>query len=172
MARPLHLGPKPVPHPLADHRAEALPRCVATDIALLLERGRSQGPAAGLRQKFEYLWRSCSGVITAQSDLFRLTYATEVLKDDVWGSRGGEYKCVAHRGGTRRRTGERILGRKRGAEYCLYRRRYPAVIGSLWEKGDIAPFIRTMADYGLQASATDSTPLYHTVTLKPATGDR
>ncbi|MGU3416418.1 DUF2913 family protein [Enterobacteriaceae bacterium C34A] len=63
------------------------PWCVATDIALLLERGRSQGPAAGLRQKFDYLWRSCSGIITAQSDLFRLTYATEVLKDDVWGSR-------------------------------------------------------------------------------------
>jgi hypothetical protein len=35
----------------------------------------------------EALWRSCSGDIAAQSDLFRLTYATEVLKDDVWGSR-------------------------------------------------------------------------------------
>ncbi|SMG62005.1 Protein of unknown function, partial [Cedecea sp. NFIX57] len=31
--------------------------CVAPDIALLLERGRSQGPAASLRQKFDYLWR-------------------------------------------------------------------------------------------------------------------
>ncbi|SMG62007.1 hypothetical protein SAMN03159353_10965, partial [Cedecea sp. NFIX57] len=30
---------------------------------------------------------SCSGDIAAQSDLFRLTYATEVLKDDVWGSK-------------------------------------------------------------------------------------
>jgi hypothetical protein len=68
-------------------KQKRFPRCVATDIALLLERGRSQGPAAGLRQKFDYLWRSCSGDIATQSDLFRLTYATEVLKDDVWGSR-------------------------------------------------------------------------------------
>lgn len=36
---------------LATARKQKLfPRCVATDIALLLERGRSQGPAAGLRQ--------------------------------------------------------------------------------------------------------------------------
>ena len=46
-------------------KQKRFPRCVATDIALLLERDRSQGPAAGLRQKFDYLWRSCSGDIAA-----------------------------------------------------------------------------------------------------------
>lgn len=61
-------------------KQKRFPRSVAVDIALLLERG----PAGKLRQHLEYLWRSCSGNLAAQSDLFRLTYATETLKDRDW----------------------------------------------------------------------------------------
>ena len=53
---------------------------MAIDIQWLLERGRKHGPAGKLRQHLEYLFRSCSGNLTAQSDLFRLTYASETLK--------------------------------------------------------------------------------------------
>lgn len=147
-------------------------RCVAPDIALLLERGRSQGPAAGLRQKFDYLWRSCSGDIATQSDLFRLTYATEVLKDDVWGSRVVSAKEWG--------TGE-IPGFTQENGFWVEKEALNTAFtgdGTLLSPvpfrvtGDIAPFIRIMADYGLHACVTDSTPLYHAVTLKPGTGDR
>lgn len=37
-------------------------------------------------QHLEYLWRSCSGDLKAQSGLFRLTWATETLKDRGWDS--------------------------------------------------------------------------------------
>lgn len=60
------------------------PKSVAIDIRWLLERGRRHGAAARLRRHLEYLWHSCSGNIAGQSDLFRLTYATETLKQLGW----------------------------------------------------------------------------------------
>ncbi|WP_282677521.1 DUF2913 family protein [Serratia marcescens] len=65
-------------------KQKRFPRSVAMDICWLLERGRRHGAAAKLRQHLEYLWNSCTGNIGEQSDLFRLTYATETLKQLGW----------------------------------------------------------------------------------------
>lgn len=65
-------------------KQKRFPRSVAVDIAWLLERGRRHGAAAKLRQHLDYLWRSASGNLAEQSDLFRLTYVTETLKDSGW----------------------------------------------------------------------------------------
>jgi hypothetical protein len=35
----------------------------------------------------DYLWRSCSGELSEQNDLFRLTYALETAKDMLWNYR-------------------------------------------------------------------------------------
>ena len=67
-------------------KQKRFPKSVAVDIAWLLARGRKHGPAGRLVQHLEYLWRSCSGDLKAQSDLFRLTWATEALKDRGWDS--------------------------------------------------------------------------------------
>jgi hypothetical protein len=150
----------------------ASPGAWPPDIALLLERGRSQGPAAGLRQKFDYLWRSCSGDIAARSDLFRLTYATEVLKDDVWGSKvmgtkewlAGEIPDFAQKNGfwvEKEALNTAFTGDGTLQSPVPFR-----------VAGDIAPFIRMMANYGLHASITDRTPHYHTVTLLRVPADR
>nr|WP_102135795.1 DUF2913 family protein [Candidatus Erwinia dacicola] len=53
-------------------------------IRWLLEHRRKHGAATKLRWHLEYLWNSCSGNIAKQSDLFRLTYATETLKQLGW----------------------------------------------------------------------------------------
>lgn len=60
------------------------PRTVAPDIDSLLSLGRQKGLAAGLYQRLEYLWESCSSPAKQQSDLFRLTYAIEALKAQGW----------------------------------------------------------------------------------------
>jgi len=60
------------------------PRSVAPDIESLLKLGRQKGLAAGLHQRLEYLWESCSSPVSSQSDLFRLTYAIESLKAQGW----------------------------------------------------------------------------------------
>lgn len=65
-------------------KQKRFPRSVAIDIRWLLERGRKHGAAARLRRHLEYLWNSCTGNIGEQSDLFRLTYATETLKQLGW----------------------------------------------------------------------------------------
>ncbi len=65
-------------------RQKRFPKSVAVDIGWLLERGRKHGPSGKLRQHLDYLWSSCSGNLADQSDLFRLTYATETLKDQGW----------------------------------------------------------------------------------------
>lgn len=65
-------------------KQKRFPRNVATDIVWLLNHGRQYGAAGKLRQRLEYLWKSCTGEVDAQSDLFRLTYATETLNTLGW----------------------------------------------------------------------------------------
>ena len=59
-------------------------RDVATDIDWILDQGRRFGVRARLRHKLDYLWRSCSGELSQQNDLFRLTYALELVKQYDW----------------------------------------------------------------------------------------
>lgn len=60
------------------------PRSVTPDIEWLLGQGRQHGVRARLPEKLDYLWRSCHGELSQQSDLFRLTYALELAKDAGW----------------------------------------------------------------------------------------
>lgn len=65
-------------------KQKRFPREVAPDIEWLLKQGRLYGVRAKLASKLEYLWHSCTGEISAQSDLFRLTYAIETAKSMQW----------------------------------------------------------------------------------------
>ena len=62
-------------------------RDVAQDIGWLLNQGRLLGVRAKLADKLDYVWRSCSGELTEQNDMFRLTYALETAKDMSWNYR-------------------------------------------------------------------------------------
>lgn len=80
-------------------------RDVAPDIEWLLKQGRQLGVSAKLANKLNYLWRSCSGVLTEQNDMFRLTYALETAKDMHWTYRllsdrewSGRYAVVPNAG--------------------------------------------------------------------------
>lgn len=66
------------------YKQKRFSRAIASDIEGLLTLGRNKGLAAGLLNRLEYLWKSCSGPATAQSDLYRLTYAIEQLKSEGW----------------------------------------------------------------------------------------
>lgn len=65
-------------------KQKRFPREVAPDIEWLLKQGRLYGVRAKLASKLEYLWHSCTGEISVQSDLFRLTYAIENAKSMHW----------------------------------------------------------------------------------------
>lgn len=65
-------------------KQKRFPRTIASDIESLLTLGRNKGPAANLLHRLEYLWQSCTGPVSAQSDLYRLTYAIEELKSQGW----------------------------------------------------------------------------------------
>ncbi|EIJ4064721.1 DUF2913 family protein [Salmonella enterica] len=62
-------------------------REVTPDIEWLLKQGRQMDVSAKLASKLDYLWRSCTGELSEQSDLFRLTYALETAKDMHWNYR-------------------------------------------------------------------------------------
>ncbi|STU51607.1 Protein of uncharacterised function (DUF2913) [Klebsiella pneumoniae] len=62
-------------------------RDVAPDIEWLLKQGRQLGVNAKLARKLNYLWRSSSGELSVQNDLFRLTHALETAKDMCWNYR-------------------------------------------------------------------------------------
>lgn len=66
------------------YKQKRFPRTVASDIEGLLTLGRNNGLAAGLLNRVEYLWSSCTGLVPAQSDLYRLTYVIEQLKSQGW----------------------------------------------------------------------------------------
>lgn len=59
-------------------------RCVAADLVWLSNLGQKRVMTAKLRQRLDCLWKSCCCDIPAQSALFRLTYATEMLKNTGW----------------------------------------------------------------------------------------
>lgn len=84
-----------VTSPMAEHlflvrwlataqKQKRFPRSVASDIQQLLDKGRKQGAEAKLKTRFEYIWRTCTGELKHQNDLFRLTYAIETLKAQGW----------------------------------------------------------------------------------------
>lgn len=62
-------------------------RDVTPDIEWLLKQGRQLGVRAKLASKLNYLWRSCTGELSEQNDLFRLTYALETANDMLWNYR-------------------------------------------------------------------------------------
>lgn len=65
-------------------KQKRFPRAIAPDIAGLLALGRNKGIAANLINRLEYLWVSCTGPVSVQSDLYRLTCAIEQLKSQGW----------------------------------------------------------------------------------------
>ncbi|WP_447887248.1 DUF2913 family protein [Serratia fonticola] len=65
-------------------KQKRFPKCVASDVSWLLAQGKKYGFAAKLPHKLDYLYRSTSGVLAQQSDLFRLTYCLETLKTMGW----------------------------------------------------------------------------------------
>lgn len=66
------------------YKQKRFPRAIAFDIESLVVLGRQKGLAASLFSRLEYLWSSCNGLVFAQSDLYRLTYAIEQLKSQGW----------------------------------------------------------------------------------------
>lgn len=66
------------------YKQKRFPRAIASDIESMVVLGRQKGLAAGLFNRLEYLWVSCTGPVTAQSDLYRLTYVIEQLRSEGW----------------------------------------------------------------------------------------
>lgn len=65
-------------------KQKRFPKSLAIDIQWLLNQGKMYGFGANLKDKVDYVYHSCTGVLEEQSDLFRLTYAVEVLKSTNW----------------------------------------------------------------------------------------
>ncbi|ECX2001804.1 DUF2913 family protein [Salmonella enterica subsp. enterica serovar Newport] len=65
-------------------RQRRFSREVATDIRWILQQGRSLGVRAQLARKLDYIWRSTTGNIMEQTDLFRLTWGLETACSQQW----------------------------------------------------------------------------------------
>jgi hypothetical protein len=149
-------------------KQKRFPKSVAIDIQWLLERGRKHGAAGKLRQHLDYLWRSCSGDLAAQSDLFRLTYATETLKDQGWDNyvmdnrewKSGVMPVPSRNNGFYVEKAALNAAFTQDGSHLL-----PVHFRIV---GDPATFIEVMSEYGLQAKLIDSTPAHHLVALEPA----
>ncbi|CND40526.1 DUF2913 family protein [Yersinia pseudotuberculosis] len=148
-------------------KQKRFPKSVAIDIIWLLERGRKHGAAGKLRQHLEYLWRSCSGNMAAQSDLFRLTYATETLKDQGWDNYVMESR--EWKSGTiltpRLDNGFYVEKSVLNAAFTPDGRHLHPVPFRII--GDTMTFIQVMAEYSLHARVINSALDHHTVVLEP-----
>ncbi|WP_241617777.1 DUF2913 family protein [Rosenbergiella epipactidis] len=65
------------------YKQKRFPRAIASDIESLL-LGRQKGLAASLYSRLKNLWPSCTGSMTALSDLYRSVHAIEQLKSQGW----------------------------------------------------------------------------------------
>lgn len=150
-------------------KQKRFPRSVAIDIAWLLERGRKHGPAGKICQHLEYLWRSCSGRIADQSDLFRLTYACEHLKDQGWNNyvmstqewRSGDIND--HPVGS---NGFYVEKAALNAGYSTEgKQTHPVDFRVI---GDSDAFIAVFSNHALKAQHIEKTPRYHSIRLLPS----
>lgn len=148
-------------------KQKRFPKSVAIDITWLLERGRKHGAVGKLRQHLEYLWRSCSGNLAEQSDLFRLTYATETLRDQGWDNYvmdSREWKS-----GTvltpSQNNGFYVEKSTLNAAFTADGRHLLPVPFRII--GDTMTFIQVMAEYSLHARVINSALDHHTVVLEP-----
>lgn len=66
---------------LKQHR---FPRVVAQDIESFIQLGRNHGSKVCLQECIERLYKSCTDPIMEQSDLFRLSFAIEQMKEYGW----------------------------------------------------------------------------------------
>lgn len=66
------------------YKQKRFPHAIASDIESLVVLGHQKGLAASLFSRQEYFWSSCSGPVSVQLDLYRLTYAIEQLKLQGW----------------------------------------------------------------------------------------
>lgn len=66
------------------YKQKRFPRAIASDIESLVVLGRQKGLAASLFSRLKNLWSSCTGSVSALSDLYRLTHAIEKLKSQGW----------------------------------------------------------------------------------------
>ena len=150
-------------------KQKRFPKSVAVDIRWLLERGRKHGAAAKMRQHLEYLWRSCSGNLAEQSDLFRLTYACETLKELGWDN--AVMSSREWREGVLPETG--IINGfyvEKAALSAAYDRegRHCSPV-EVRVVGDVAAFIDVLSRHQIVAQRTDSPLSCHQVTLLPTT---
>lgn len=67
-------------------KRKLFPREIASEIDYLIRLGKQQGIIAGLKRKLTFIYKSCCEDISEQSDLFRLTFALEELKNNGWRS--------------------------------------------------------------------------------------
>lgn len=141
---------------------------VAIDIKWLLEKGRQQGFTGKLKQHLEYLWRSCTGALDKQSDLFRLTYATECLKDKGWDNAVMSTKewqsddidkpstCVS---------GFYVEKHELNAGFSVEGKQLKPV--QFRVTGEIDEFIAVLAQYSLSVKVLTSTSLFTQIELVP-----
>ncbi|EGB53000.1 hypothetical protein ERLG_01345 [Escherichia coli H263] len=159
---------KPVFNTLAGNRQKQrrFDRDVTPDIDWLLQQGRTLGSRAKLPQKLDYLYRSCTGALHEQSDLFRLTYALESAKEA-----GFAYQLLSDKSWHRRHAvspdtlSNTICLSKNALEQAFdtdghQTAHLPVKIG-----GDIAALAELLTQCGWQLITTDNPPLYLLLTL-------
>ncbi|WP_306804323.1 MULTISPECIES: hypothetical protein [Providencia] len=120
-----------------------------------------------LKSRLEYLWRSCCCDIASQSDFFRLTYATEILKDLGWDS-----VVISDE------RWQKLIKKKPivTAIPSFYVTQSALTVGfsdegiqvssvDFWVLGDKAQFSEVIKQHHLQGEFDDSLPRYHLLPL-------
>lgn len=115
---------------------------------------------ANLRKHIEYLYRSCSDVIEAQTDLFRLTYAIETLKERGWQNQLLSAKVRLPTNGSVLYTEKSALQASFNGE-GEQKQSLP-----LLAMGNIDELLRVFQDYGLSLSYVSSPTKFQPLLLK------
>lgn len=146
-------------------------RDVTADIEWLLKQGRQLGVGAKLVNKLDYLWRSCTGELSEQNDLFRLTYALETAKDMRWNYRllndrewSGRYAVVLNSGVN----GVYLSRTNLDAAFDDSGRQINPLMARL--TGNVAGVMELMNRCGWQAEPVQDTSLPHRFTLMARLG--
>lgn len=150
-------------------KQKRFPKSVAVDIAWLLAFGRQQGANGKLRQHLEKFWASYSGHLADKSDLHRLAYAIERLKDRGWENYVMDAQEWASEVIERPPDGGNVIFVCKPSLNDSYsaegQQLHPVVLRVV---GAVATLLEELAAYHLSAHQTPGSLTPFTVTLHPA----
>lgn len=146
-------------------KQKRFPKCIAVDIAFLLELAKKKGPASKLREELQYLWKYSSTSMNTPSDLLRLTNVIEKLKEYGWQNFTLENQSRQNENFSTVHLPNGFYIEENGLHVVRSNDNNSVISLELRIVGDVNLFLALMSQFDISTELTQRGELFHKITL-------